>query len=155
MKLRFLAVIWSIGVLGAGCQSQEAQGASLSLKRDAANARQALYDEVELIAGSGAEEDEPVDEAEEAEPDAGLDERVQERLEDELGWSDDSGLCGNGVIDADELCDYAIMEGEGMCPEACDPAPGCPDETLVVRGCMTHCMQHEEPSDECLSAAQP
>jgi hypothetical protein len=155
MKVRFLAIIGAMGVLGAGCQSQEAHGASLSLKRDAANARHALYDEVELIAGSGAEEDEPLEQEEEAEPDAGVDERVQERLNEELGWSDDSGLCGNGVIDADELCDYAILEGEGMCPEECNPAPGCPDETLVVRGCMTHCMQHEEPSAECLPAEQP
>jgi hypothetical protein len=165
MKLRLLAAIWSIGLLGAGCQSQEAQGASLSLKREARDERRALYDEVELIAGSGADEDdraheedarhaaeptEPAEPAEPAEPDASIEDRVLE----EMGWADDSGLCGNGVVDEGERCDYAILEGEGTCPDECDPEPGCPDETLVVRGCMTYCMQHEEPSDECL-AAQP
>jgi hypothetical protein len=164
MKLRFLAAIWLIGALGAGCQSQEAQGASLSLKRAAQDEKRASRDEAELMAGSGAEEDEPADEepaededaryaaepAEPAEPDASVEDRVLE----EMGWSDDSGLCGNGIVDESELCDYAILEGEGACPEECDPEPGCPEETLVVRGCMTYCMQHEEPSDECIAAQQ-
>ena len=159
MKLRFAAIIWSIGLLSAGCQSQGTQGASLSLQREAEEQRQALYDQVELIAGSGAEEDEPEEAeleederraAEPAEPDASVEEQVLE----EMGWSDDSGSCGNGVVDENELCDYAILEGEGACPESCDPAPGCPDETLIVRGCMTRCMPHDEPSAECLAAQQ-
>jgi hypothetical protein len=156
MKRRFLAAIWSIGVLSAGCQSQEAQGTSLSLKRAAQDEKRAPHDEIEMIAGSGAEEDEPAEEedarhaAEPAEPDAS----VEDRVLDEMGWSDDSGLCGNGVVDDAELCDYAILEGGGACPEECEPAPGCPEETLVVRGCMTYCMQHEAPSEECLAAQQ-
>lgn len=163
MKLRFLAAIWLIGALSAGCQSQEAQGASLSLKRAAQDEKRAADDDIEMIAGSGAEEDEPAEgedepnededarhAAEPAEPDASVEDRALE----EMGWSDDSGLCGNGVVDEAELCDYAILEGEGACPDECQPAPGCPEETLVVRGCMTYCMQHEAPSEECL-AAQP
>lgn len=158
MKLRFLAAIWLIGALSAGCESQEAQGASLSLKRAAQDERRSRDDD-ELMAGSGAEEDtegESLAEqdvryaAEPAEPDASVEDRVLE----EMGWSDDSGLCGNGVVDEAELCDYAILEGEGACPEECEPEPGCPEETLVVRGCMTYCMQHEAPSEECIAAQQ-
>lgn len=154
MKLRFFTIIWSIGALSSGCHSQGTRDAALSLQGEADEQRQALYDQVELIAGSGAEEDEPEPEederraAEPAEPDASVDEQVLE----EMGWSDDSASCGNGVLDENELCDYAILEGEGMCPDSCDPAPGCPDETLIVRGCMTRCMPHDEPSDECLAA---
>jgi len=156
MKLGFYAATWSIGVLAAGCQSQGTQqGAALSLQRESQEARHAVYDEVELIAGSGAEEDEPdaaqaepdPAQAEPAEPDASIDQRVAE----EMGWSDDSALCGNGLLDEGELCDYAILEGEGTCPESCAPEPGCPDETLVIRGCQTHCMAHDEPSEECLT----
>jgi hypothetical protein len=156
MKLRFLAAIWLIGALSAGCESQEAHGASLSLKRAAQDEKRASRAEVEMMAGSGAEDDEPADDedarypAEPAEPDASVEDRVLE----EMGWSDDSGLCGNGVVDETELCDYAILEGEGACPEVCDPEPGCPEETLVVRGCMTYCMQHEAPSEECFAAQQ-
>jgi hypothetical protein len=151
MKLGIYAAIWLFGALALGCDSQGTQhGAALSLQREAEKAERDIYNEVELIAGSGAEEDEPADEdepdAEIAEPDASIEERVAEAM----GWSDDSPLCGNGVLDDFELCDHAILEGEGKCPAACDPAPGCPDETLVVRGCWTHCMQHDEPSDECL-----
>lgn len=150
MKLRFYAATWSIGVLAVGCQSQgPQQGASLSLQRESQEAKQAVYDEVELIAGSGAEEDEPdAAQAEPIEPDASIEERVAE----EMAWSDDSPLCGNGLLDEEELCDYAILEGEGACPESCDPEPGCPDETLVIRGCQTHCMLHDVPSEACLAA---
>lgn len=148
MKLRVCIVIWSIGVLGAGCQSQgEQHSASVSLAREA---DEAVRDEVELIAGSGAEEDEPVEDEDAGEPEPSIEERIAE----EEGWSDDSAQCGNGVLDGQELCDYGILEGEGACPESCDPAPGCPDETLVMRGCMTRCMQHEEPSEECLAAQE-
>jgi hypothetical protein len=153
MKLGFYSTIWLIGALAIGCESQASQGAALSLQRESQEAKRSVYDDVELIAGSGAEEDEPVDEdeadAEIAEPDAGS---IDDRLAEEMGWSDDSPLCGNGVLDVGERCDYTILEGRGKCPASCDPEPGCPDETLVVRGCQTHCMLHEEPSDECLAA---
>src|SRR5688500_4163099 len=130
MKLRYSAIIWSIGVLSTGCQSQGTQGAALSLQGQADEKREALYDQVELIAGSGAEEDAP----EEAEPEDAEDERraaepaepdasVEEQVLEDMGWSDDSGSCGNGVLDESELCDYAILEGEGTCPESCDPPP--------------------------------
>jgi len=154
MKPGSYATIWLIGALAIGCESQGArQGAALSLERESQEAKQALYDDVELIAGSGAEEDAQVDEdeadAEIAEPDAGS---IDERVAEETGLSDDSPLCGNGVLDDGERCDYTILEGEGKCPASCDPEPGCPDETLIVRGCQTYCMQHEEPSDECVAA---
>lgn len=149
-------MVWCIGVMCAGCNSQGPDASPYSLKEQAARERQALYDKVELIAGSGAEEDEPAEEetsdaAEPAEPDASIADRIAE----EQSWADDSPACGNGELDEGELCDYGILEGEGACPERCDPLPGCPDETLVVHGCRTHCLQHEEPSEACLAAQQP
>jgi hypothetical protein len=152
MNARIAAVVWFTGVL-VGCQSQEGQlSASVSLQTQAEEQKRAIYDEVELIAGSGAEEDEPTEPEEEPayepEPDAGT---LEERAEEEESYSDDSHMCGNGEIDEGELCDTAIVEGEGVCPDECDPAPGCPDEVLVIRGCGTRCMAETEPTEECLA----
>jgi len=154
MQLRFYATIWAIGVLVVGCESQSEQySATLSLQSRAEERAQAIYDQVELIAGSGAEEDEQAadDEAEEmvpeetSSPDGGL-----EALREATRFADDSPLCGNGELDLGELCDPFIIEGDGVCPNHCDPAPGCPAEELVVHGCGTRCMPVEEPSEECL-----
>jgi len=127
----------------------------VSLQRRAADEKQDLYDQVDLIAGSGAEEDEPVDEpadedsARAAEAEGQPDASIEEQVEEQESWADDSHLCGNGELDLGELCDIGIEEGEGVCPHRCDPAPGCPDETLVIRGCGTYCMPESEPSAAC------
>jgi hypothetical protein len=157
MNARIAAVVWFTGALTVGCQSQEGQlSASVSLQTQAEEQKRSIYDEVELIAGSGAEEDEPAEPDEEPaydpepelEPDAGT---LEQRAQEEMSYSDDSHMCGNGEIDEGELCDTAIVEGEGVCPDECDPAPGCPDEVLVIRGCSTRCMAETEPSEECLA----
>lgn len=155
MNARIAAVVWFAGALAVGCQSQEGQlSASVSLQTQADEQKRAIYDEVELIAGSGAEEDEPAEPEDEPaydpepEPDAGT---LEERAQEEMSFSDDSHMCGNGEVDEGELCDTAIVEGEGVCPDECNPAPGCPDEILVIRGCGTRCMAETEPSEECLA----
>jgi len=155
MKARMVAVVWSLGVLAVGCQSHEGQlTASVSLQAQAEERKRSIYDEVELIAGSGAEEDEP----EQAEPDAEADEEpeadagtLEQRAQEEESYSDDSPLCGNGELDLGEHCDTGIVEGEGVCPLECNPPPECPDEVLVIRGCGSRCMPEHEPSEECLA----
>jgi hypothetical protein len=156
MNVRVAAVVWLAGALTVGCQSQEGQLiASVSLQTQAEERKRAIYDEVELIAGSGAEEDAPEEEPAyepepepEPEPDAGT---LEQRAQEEMSYSDDSALCGNGEVDEGELCDTAIVEGEGVCPVECNPAPGCPDEVLVIRGCGTRCMADTEPFEVCLA----
>ena len=154
MRASFHVAIWSIGALAIGCESQGGEySAAVSLQRRADDEKREIYDQVELIAGSGAEEDEPADEVEDdaartaagVEPDASIEEQVEE----EESWADDSHLCGNGGLDLGERCDIGILEGVGACPDRCDPEPGCPDETLVVRGCGTYCMPEAEPSEAC------
>jgi hypothetical protein len=155
MNARIATVVWLIGALAIGCQSQEGQlGASVSLQRQAEDRKRAIYDEVELIAGAGAEEDAPMeaeDEPYEPEPEQADAGSLEERALEDMSYSDDSPLCGNGELDDGELCDPFIVEGEGVCPEECEPPPGCPDEVLVVRGCVTRCMPESEPSEECLA----
>lgn len=161
MQLRIYAVIWSIGVLVVGCQSQgEQYAATVSLKAEAEEAEHDLYYQVDRLpaAGSGAEEDEPSDEssdesdevadetAETSSPDGGAD-----AIDEATRFADDSPLCGNGEVDEGELCDFGITDGVGECPDHCSPKPGCPAETLIVSGCGTRCMPEEEPSAECLA----
>jgi len=155
MQLRFYAVIWAMGAVVLGCQSQDGQyAATVSLQQQADSQRRSIYDEVELLAGSGAEEDQPIepDAAQPYEPEPEEEAILEERVEQAMSVADDSPLCGNGELDDLELCDPLILEGEGACPERCDPPPGCPDETLVISGCSTHCMAEDEPSEECLDA---
>ncbi len=95
--------------------------------------------ESELSAGSGAERDDPsrmtAPDESDLDADAGVDPFTQE-----LTLSDDSVRCGDGLLDEDELCDIAIAPGEeGACPSSCEPAPGCPEQTLLVRSCWTRC----------------
>jgi hypothetical protein len=162
MRLRIQALIWSIGVLSVGCQSQGVESrATVSSQAQAERAAREIYDQVELLpaAGSGAEEDEPADEsddvarqAQEAEQETSSPDGGREAIEELLRSADDSALCGNGELDQGELCDFGITDGVGECPDHCSPKPGCPDETLVVHGCGTRCMPDEEPSEECLEA---
>lgn len=155
MNARIAAVIGSMSLLVVGCQSHEGHvSASVSLQAQAEERKRSIYDEVELIAGSGAEEDEP----EQAEPDAPFEEEapadagtLEQRAEEEESYSDDSPLCGNGELDIGEHCDISIIEGEGTCPLECNPPPGCPEEVLVIRGCNTRCMAESEPSAACLA----
>jgi hypothetical protein len=52
--------------------------------------------------------------------------------------SDDSVRCGDGVLDADEVCDIAIADGEdGACVTDCGDDPCA---KLDVHGCMTSCV---------------
>ena len=64
--------------------------------------------------------------------------------------SDDSGRCGNGVLDDDELCEIGIPEGEeGACPSECG-GDECNPERLEVRGCWTVCLPAApDPELEC------
>ena len=152
MRASLHVAIWSIGALAIGCESQGGEySAAVSLQSRANDEKRDLYDQVELIAGSGSEEDEPVDDdaARTAEAELEPDASVEEQVAEQESWADDSHLCGNGELDLGELCDFGIEEGEGACPHRCDPEPGCPDETLVVRGCGTYCMPESEPSEAC------
>ena len=45
--------------------------------------------------------------------------------------SDCPPLCGNAVVDTDELCDLAILTGPGACPTDCDDSDACPGDVLV------------------------
>lgn len=50
------------------------------------------------------------------------------------------GLCGNGVRDADEMCDTAIEAGqEGACPSACDPDEACRVFQMLGDACQAQC----------------
>jgi hypothetical protein len=50
------------------------------------------------------------------------------------------GHCGNGVVDANELCDVAIAQGnQGACPQGCSGQDSCERHTLIGRGCEAHC----------------
>lgn len=110
-----------------------------------------------IVAGSGAEQDVPragsgettpvPPDPEAAEP-APLPDEEEEQEADFWHRGDDSVRCGNGVLDADELCDFTIPEGEdGACPtaESCasesdDP---CYPRVLDPRGCFSQCVRAE------------
>ncbi len=49
--------------------------------------------------------------------------------------------CGNGVLDADEQCDPAIVSGGGACPEGCTSADACLARTLAGNAddCTARC----------------
>jgi MYXO-CTERM domain-containing protein len=51
-----------------------------------------------------------------------------------------TNLCGNGKVDAGELCDTAIPAGApGACPASCDDGSPCTSDTLVGGGCVAQC----------------
>ena len=62
------------------------------------------------------------------------------------GTSDDGVHCGDGTLDADEMCDIAIADGEeGACPTDCGKDPCA---KLDVHGCMTSCID-DDSKPEC------
>jgi hypothetical protein len=54
---------------------------------------------------------------------------------------DCSPTCGNGVVEASETCDTAIVAGSpGACPSVCNDSVGCTSDILVSRGtCSARC----------------
>ena len=54
---------------------------------------------------------------------------------------DAAPLCGNGRLDADEMCDVAIPAGQpGACPTVCDDRNNCTGDTIVgVNTCQAQC----------------
>ncbi|EYF04122.1 hypothetical protein [Chondromyces apiculatus] len=67
-------------------------------------------------------------------------------------------LCGNGMLDAGELCDPAIATGEpGACPVACDDGDACTVDSLAGADCDVHCATMPVPAmdgDGCCPAGQ-
>jgi hypothetical protein len=54
--------------------------------------------------------------------------------------------CGNGALDAGELCDTVIPAGElGACKTNCDDGVACTADSLIGEGCASQC-QHLEIS---------
>ncbi len=54
--------------------------------------------------------------------------------------NDCTAMCGNGVLEAGELCDPGIVAGAGACPESCDDDQSCTTDTLVSGGtCQAMC----------------
>lgn len=54
--------------------------------------------------------------------------------------ADCTGSCGDGRLNADELCDTAIAPGEpGSCPTSCASEDPCLPRTLIGSGCYTAC----------------
>ncbi|MBK8170183.1 MAG: DUF4215 domain-containing protein [Sandaracinaceae bacterium] len=75
--------------------------------------------------------------------------------------SDCDTACGNGVLEADELCDPGIVDGPGACPTSCNDAIACTLDRLVTTSrCVVRC-EHEEVLDTtpldgcCPSGATP
>ncbi len=53
---------------------------------------------------------------------------------------DCTAICGNGVVEAGEVCDTAIVAGAGMCPMACDDLLVCTTNVLDNPGtCQAAC----------------
>jgi hypothetical protein len=153
------ALVGLLSTVCVGCGSQRpdfspAEG-SISTSEEAARAEEQEQDEdqesdaarrLALTAGSGSEEDEPIEPMEESDTDAGVDPDIEEQE----SLADDSSRCGNGILDENEMCDIGITSGEGACPERCEPEPGCPSETMVVRSCWSYCVPNEVPPAECV-----
>lgn len=55
--------------------------------------------------------------------------------------SDCSAMCGNGILEAGELCDTAIVAGAGACPMTCNDTQSCTTDTLMSAGsCQAQCV---------------
>jgi cysteine-rich repeat protein len=52
-------------------------------------------------------------------------------------------LCGDGIVQADELCDTAIASGPGACPTTCADAVCSRDELIAGGSCLARC--HHTP----------
>ena len=49
-------------------------------------------------------------------------------------------VCGNGVVEAGEVCDTGITSGAGACPASCDDQEACTTDTLHMAGtCEATC----------------
>ena len=48
-------------------------------------------------------------------------------------------LCGNGALEAGELCDPGIASGPGACPTSCDDGQACTEDILTGTGCQASC----------------
>lgn len=54
--------------------------------------------------------------------------------------NDCSAMCGNGILEAGEVCDTAIVAGAGACPMACDDSESCTTDALISAGsCQARC----------------
>lgn len=54
--------------------------------------------------------------------------------------NDCSAGCGNGLVDAGEICDLAITTGPGSCPTACSDGVACTSDVLLNPGtCQAAC----------------
>jgi hypothetical protein len=54
--------------------------------------------------------------------------------------SDDAPRCGDGNLDADELCDVSIEAGRpGACPTECEPLDACHAAALLLDTCWSQC----------------
>jgi hypothetical protein len=107
-------------------------------------------------AGSGAEmEDEEAAGDEDTSP-ASLDPQPAEPAADpDAGeppphYGDDSARCGNGVLDADEICDVTIPEGEeGACPTECHGFDDCHPLKLRAQTCWSACVRDVPDPELC------
>ncbi|MDX2021733.1 MAG: hypothetical protein SF187_15935 [Deltaproteobacteria bacterium] len=64
--------------------------------------------------------------------------------------SDCTVVCGNGVVEAGELCDTGVAQGKaGACPPSCDDKNACTLDVLMGAGCKSRCVHREvNPSGE-------
>jgi cysteine-rich repeat protein len=54
--------------------------------------------------------------------------------------NDCTAMCGNGVLEAGELCDTGITAGAGACPTACNDNQACTTDALISgNSCQAHC----------------
>lgn len=51
----------------------------------------------------------------------------------------DTPVCGNGVVESTELCDTGLFWGEGSCPDSCRDHNACTIERRVGEQCMAYC----------------
>lgn len=47
--------------------------------------------------------------------------------------------CGNGILEAGEICDPGLPVGSGGCPASCDDGDPCTTDSLVGGGCRATC----------------
>jgi hypothetical protein len=150
-KSLFVLCVAAIAAIGCGNAGPGLEDSARNISRRSS----------ELMAGRASEESyAAATEADEEEEDTDLAE--DEMAEDEMGAdesegseeeappppvgaliSDDSPLCGNGVLNVGELCDITIKEGEGMCPTECEQPDACHAGKLVVKSCWTQCVPGE------------
>lgn len=57
--------------------------------------------------------------------------------------------CGDGVLQAPELCDTAIPAGQlGACPSSCDDGDSCTVDTMMGSGCQASCAHDPVPAQD-------